>query len=184
MTIKCSVFIATSLDGWIARKNGEIDWLTAPNPAGVGEDYGYKTFFDSVDALVMGRKTFELVLTFGEWPYADKRVIVLSSGSPHIPENLSGKVESTSLPPTDLVAQLATQGIRHVYVDGGKTIQSFLRAGLIDEMIITRIPVLIGDGIPLFGELEHDTQFEHIETQSYKSGFVQSRYKLINKEQP
>ncbi len=183
MTIKCSVFIATSLDGWIARKNGEIDWLTAPNPAGAGEDYGYKTFFDSVDALVMGRKTFELVLTFGEWPYADKRVIVLSSGSPHIPENLSGKVEATSLSPADLVAQLAAQGIRHVYVDGGKTIQSFLRAGLIDEMIITRIPVLIGDGIPLFGELEHDTHFEHLETQAYKSGFVQSRYKRVSKEQ-
>jgi dihydrofolate reductase len=181
MPIKCSVFIATSLDGWIARKNGEIDWLTAPNPAGVGEDYGYKTFFDSVDALVMGRKTFELVLTFGEWPYADKRVIVLSSGSPQIPEKLSGKVEATSLSPADLVAQLSAQGVRHVYVDGGKTIQSFLRAGLIDEMILTRIPVLIGDGIPLFGELDADVPWQHIETQAYKSGFVQSRYSLSNK---
>lgn len=177
MPIKCSVYIATSLDGFIARKNGGIDWLTAPNPAGVGEDYGYKAFFESVDALVMGRKSFEMVLTFSEWPYADKRVIVLSSGSPQIPEKLSGKVESSSLPPAKLVAQLAGQGVRHVYVDGGKTIQSFLRAGLIDEIIITSIPVLIGDGIPLFGELAQDIHLQHVETQAYKSGFVQSKYK-------
>jgi dihydrofolate reductase len=176
MDIKCSVFIATSLDGFIARRNGAIDWLTDPSYANVGEDYGYKEFFDSVDTLVMGRKTYELALTFGEWPYTGKKVVVLSSGSPKVPEHLSGSVEILSGPPDEVVRRLSQSGVRHVYVDGGATIQGFLQAGL----IITQIPVLIGAGIPLFGALERDIRFRLIESKTYQSGFVQSKYRVID----
>lgn len=180
MDIKCSVFIATSLDGFIARRNGAIDWLTDPSNANAGEDYGYKEFINSVDTLVMGRKTYELALTFGEWPYTGKKVVVLSSASPKVPEQLSGSVEILSGPPDELVGRLSQRGARHLYVDGGVTIQGFLKAGLIDEMIITQIPILIGDGIPLFGILEQDIRFRLIETKTYQSGFVQSKYQVVN----
>ena len=180
MDIKCSVFIATSLDGFIARRNGAIDWLTAPSDVDAGEDYGYKEFIDSVDTLLMGRKTYELVIIFKEWPYTGKKVVVLSSGFPNVPENLSGKVEIMSGSPDELVQRLSQNGARHVYVDGGETIQGFLRAGLIQEMTITQIPILIGDGIRLFGKLDRDIRLRPIETKTYKSGFVQNKYRVID----
>ena len=179
MDIKCSVFIAISLDGFIARPNGAIDWLTPPANADASEDYGYKIFMDSVDFLVMGRNTYELVLGFNEWPYKGKKVVVLSSGTPNVPEKLSGMVEVMSGAPAQVVSELAQRGALHLYIDGGKTIQGFLNAGLIDEMTITQIPILIGDGLPLFGRLEHDIRFEHVETKAYPSGFVQSKYQII-----
>ena len=179
MTIKCSVYIATSLDGFIARKNGSIDWLIGVNDPTSTEDYGYKVFFDSVDTLVIGRNTYELVLTFGEWPYAGKNVVVLSTGSPKVPEHLAGSVEVTSLAPAELVKQLAAKGAQYLYVDGGKTIQSFLSAGLIDELTITLTPILIGEGLPLFGPLNQDLKLRHIETKAYPNGFVQNKYQLV-----
>ena len=179
MSIKCSVFIATSLDGFIARPNGDLDWLTGGSGAEESEDYGYKEFIDSVDTLVMGRNTYELALTFGEWPYSNKQVVVLSSGSPAIPTHLAKSVVVVAQPPTALVQQLAAKGARHLYIDGGKTIQGFLRAGLIDEMTITTIPILIGEGIPLFGALEHDVKLQHLATRAYASGFVQSKYSVV-----
>lgn len=177
MEIKCSVFIATSLDGFIARPDGSIDWLIGQPESSPGEDYGYKVFMASVDVLVMGRKSYEQVLTFGEWPYPGKKVIVLSSGTPQIPEKLTGSVEVMGGAPESVLAQLLQRGIRHCYIDGGNTIQRFLRAGLIDEMIITQIPVLIGQGLPLFGPLDHDLRLQHLETKAYPNGFVQSRYR-------
>ncbi len=179
MSIKCSVFIATSLDGFIARPNGDLDWLTGGSGAEESEDYGYKEFIDSVDTLVMGRNTYELALTFGEWPYSNKQVVVLSSGSPTIPTHLAKSVAVVAQPPTALVQQLAAKGARHLYIDGGKTIQGFLRAGLIDEMTITTIPILIGEGIPLFGALERDVKLQHLATRAYASGFVQSKYSVV-----
>jgi len=179
VTIKCSVFIATSLDGFIARPNGDLDWLTGGNGAEESEDYGYKEFIDSVDTLVMGRNTYELALTFEEWPYSNKQVVVLSSGSPAIPTQLAKSVAVVAQPPTALVQQLAAKGARHLYIDGGKTIQGFLRAGLIDEMTITSIPILIGEGIPLFGALERDIKLQHLATRAYASGFVQSKYSVV-----
>ena len=178
MPIKCSVFIATSLDGFIARKNGAIDWLTGLDND-PGEDHGYREFIQSVDTLVMGRNSYELVLTFNEWPYTGTKVVVLSSGSPKIPDHLSTSVEIMSGSPLEVVQRLAANGARHLYVDGGKTIQGFLKAGLIQEMTITSIPILIGDGIPLFGELDQDILFQHIETKTYKSGFVQNKYRAV-----
>lgn len=177
MTTTCSVFIATSLDGYIARANGDIDWLPADET--LGEDHGYTEFIDSVDALVIGRITYELVLTFKEWPYPGKKVFVLSTGLPALPERLSGSVEIVSSTPAELIRRLSGLGIRRAYVDGGKTIQSFLSAGLIDDMTITTIPILIGSGIPLFGRLDRDVKFRHIETRSFKNGLVQSKYRRM-----
>ena len=169
--MKASVFIGTSLDGFIARTNGDLDFL----PPGGGEPHGYDEFMATVDALVVGRKTFEKVLTFDTWPYGEKPVFVLSA-HPLAPTPLGAVVERMSGAPADILSQLAARGIRHVYVDGGITIQRFLQAGLIQRLIITRVPVLIGDGIPLFGSLQRDVPLEHVATRQYASGLVQSEY--------
>jgi dihydrofolate reductase len=169
--VKVSVFIGTSLDGFIARANGDLDFL----PPGGGEPHGYDEFMATVDALVIGRKTFETVLTFEAWPYGDKPVFVLST-RPLTTPPLGAMAERMSGPPVEIFSQLAARGIRHVYVDGGNTIQRFLQAGLIQRLIITRVPVLIGDGIPLFGSLQHDIPLKHVATRQYASGLVQSEY--------
>ena len=174
--MKSSVYIATSLDGFIARENGEIDWLLGSDPDGSGEDYGFDEFMASVDALVMGRYTFEQVLTFGDWPYGNKRVVVLSSRSLTLPDALPETVTTASGSPAEIIRLLEKQGARHLYIDGGKTIQRFLNDGLIQELIICTIPVLLGSGIPLFGPLKIDIKLLHEETRSFASGMVQSRY--------
>ena len=169
--MQASVFIGTSVDGFIARTNGDLDFL----PPGGGEPHGYEEFMDTVDALVIGRKTFETVLAFDTWPYGAKPVFVLSTGQlAHAP--VGAVVEHMSGDPAEIASRLDARGIRHVYVDGGVTIQRFLRAGLIQRLIITRVPVLIGDGVPLFGTLPHDIQLRHIATRHYPSGLVQSEY--------
>jgi dihydrofolate reductase len=175
MTIKISVYIATSLDGFIARKNGDIDWLPAADDS--GEDYGYKEFISSIDLLVMGRHTYEKVLTFETWPYLDKKVIVLSSGNPRLPKERADKVEVLNQTPRDLLKTLTGKGARHVYLDGGKTIQLFLKEGLVDELTITTIPVLIGEGLSLFGPLNQDIKFQLTDSKYFKNGFVQSKYR-------
>lgn len=177
--MKVSVFIATSLDGFIARVNGDIDWLTDGESHERGEDYEYKAFIETVDVLVMGRKTYEKALTFGAWPYESTPVIVLSNTPVHIPRQIAASVESMACSPDALVHCLAERGARHLYVDGGKTIQGFLEAGCIQQLIITRIPILLGSGIPLFGPLTHDIRLRHIETQSFTNGLLQSRYEVL-----
>lgn len=171
--MKGSVFIATSLDGFIARKDGSLDWLDLPED---NEDYGFAAFIDSVDALVMGRNTFDTVAAMGEWPYGDTPVIVLTHRPMDIPAALSDVVETSDLAPPDLAEALDRRDIRHVYVDGGATIRSFLEAGLVDRMIITTLPVLIGDGIPLFGGTVGDVALRHVNTVSYTNGPVQTTY--------
>ena len=170
-TLQASVFVGTSLDGFIARMNGEINFL----PPGGGEPHGYQEFMATVDALVIGRKTFETVLTFETWPYGGKPVFVLSTGA-LAPAPLGAVVERMAGDPADIAVRLADRGIRHVYVDGGITIQRFLQAGLIQRLTITRVPVLIGTGIPLFGALQHDIVLTHVATRQYASGLVQSEY--------
>lgn len=177
MKPKVSIFIPVSLDGFIARKNGDLDWLEDDNAPG-GEDYGYREFFESVDVIVMGRKTFAKTLTFGEWPHSGKQVVVLSTGAPAVPEQLRRGITVLALSPKDLVERLAAQGATHLYVDGGVTIQGFIAAGLIDEATITRIPVLIGEGIPLFGTLDKDIRLEHLATRAFANGYVQSKYRF------
>lgn len=165
-----SVFVGTSVDGFIARRNGELDFL--PEDA---EPHGYEEFIASVDAIVIGRNTFETVLRFPDWPYGQKRVVVLSSQ----PIDLSvakGAVEQLGGEPADIVAQLAATGSHHLYVDGGITVQRFLRAGLVQRLIVTRVPVLIGEGIPLFGPVTKDIRLRHVATRQYPSGLVQSEY--------
>ncbi len=169
--VQASVFVGTSLDGFIARADGALDFL----PPGGGEPHGYEEFIASVDALVIGRKTFETVLGFGGWAYGAKPVFVLSS-HPLAPAPTEAVVERLSGPPAEIVTQLAERGIRHIYVDGGITVQAFLRAGLIHRLIITRVPVLIGSGIPLFGALPRDVALKHVQTRQYASGLVQSEY--------
>jgi len=170
--MNASVFIATSLDGFIARANGAIDWL----PPGGGEEHGYDAFIASVDALVIGRNTFETVLTFGTWPYGEKPVFVLTTRPLPVPTPAGAVLERMSGDPREIVSQLALRGVRHIYVDGGITIQRFLRAGLIQRLIITRIPVLLGDGIPLFGAVPRDVALRHVATRQYATGLVQSEY--------
>jgi dihydrofolate reductase len=169
--VKASVFVGTSLDGFIARANGALDFL----PPGGGEPHGYDEFMATVDALVIGRKTFETVLAFATWPYGQKPVVVLST-CPLAPTPPGAVVERMSGAPADIVSQLAARGIRHIYVDGGITIQRFLQAGLIHRLIVTRVPVLIGAGIPLFGALERDIALRHVATRQYATGLVQSEY--------
>jgi dihydrofolate reductase len=173
--MKGSVFIGTSLDGFIARPNGALDFL----PEGGGEPHGYDEFMASVDALVIGRKTFETVLAFQAWPYGDKRVVILSSRPVDLSAVRGGVVEQMAGPPAEIVARLAASGAQHLYVDGGITIQGFLRAGLIQRLIITRVPVLIGEGVPLFGSLPRDVRLRHVATRQYASGLVQSEYEVV-----
>jgi len=173
-TMQASVYIATSLDGFIARVNGDIDWLAGGGSADGGEDYGYQEFLETIDVLVMGRHTYEKALTFAAWPYGSTPVVVLSSTQVYIPQHLAASVESMSCAPGELVRRLSGRGARHLYVDGGKTIQGFLEAGLLQQLIITRIPMLIGSGIPLFGPLTHDIRLRHIETRQFANGLVQS----------
>ena len=177
---KCSVFIATSLDGFIARSDGSIDWLNDANRAvPAGEDCGYGKFIADVDALVMGRNTFAQVLTFDAWPYASTPVVVMSKGSIALPTHLPTCVSTSNATPGELVASLTAQGAKKIYVDGGLTIQSFLAAGLIDDLTITVIPVLLGAGRPLFGPLAHDVRLAHESSIAFGFGFVQNRYRVI-----
>ena len=171
-----SVFIGTSVDGFIARSNGDLDFL----PPGGGEPHGYNEFMESVDALVIGRNTFEKVLTFDAWPYGNKRVVVLSSRPLDLSVVSGGVVEQMGGSPAEIVSRLVASGASSLYIDGGITIQRFLRAGLIQRLIITRVPVLIGDGIPLFGMLPKDVRLRHVATRHYQSGLVQSEYQIAD----
>ena len=172
------VFIATSLDGFIARPDGGIDWLD--RYAATGEDHGYVAFMSSVDGIVMGRGTYETALSFGGWPY-EKPVIVMSATLTEkvLRPDLAGKVRIAAGSPMAVMTQLADEGLRRVYVDGGKLIQSFLRAGLIADMIVTRVPILLGSGLPLFGTLDADIALHHAGTTPFPSGLVQSKYAMI-----
>lgn len=171
--IKGSVFVGTSLDGFIARTDGRVDFLS---PAG-DVPHGYEEFIETVDALVMGRKTYDFVVDFGDWPYGDLPVFVLSSADIKAPP-AGSIVERMHGDPKEIASQIAGRGIRHMYVDGGLTIQQFLRAGLIQRLIISRVPVLIGKGIPLFGDLEKDLELRHVATRQFASGLVQSEYEV------
>ena len=150
-----------------------LDWLPQePEP------HGYEEFIASVDTLVVGRHTFETVLGFEGWAYGNKRVVVLSSRPVDLSDALArgGRVEQMGGPPAEIVSRLEASGAQHLYVDGGITIQRFLGAGLIQRLVVTRVPVLIGEGIPLFGSLPHDVRLRHLATRSYPSGLVQSEY--------
>jgi dihydrofolate reductase len=171
------VFIATSLDGFIARTDGKIDWLLSRDAP--DEDHGYQDFIKDMDGLVMGRGSFEGVASFEPWPY-DKPVVVLSKtlASSPVPDHLAGRVRFLDMTPKTVMEMLAKQGWRRVYVDGGQIVQSFLREGLIADMVVTQVPVLIGEGRSLFGPISGDIPLTHVTTQAFPSGLVQSRYRI------
>ncbi|WP_308909596.1 dihydrofolate reductase family protein [Pseudokordiimonas caeni] len=172
------VFIATSLDGFIAREDGDIAWLLErDDPA---EDHGYDAFIQGIDIILMGRGSFEKMQAVRPWPYI-RPVIVLSSSltQDDLPEDLAAKVRLSDASPEEVMRMLQSEGHRRVYVDGGLVIQSFLRAGLIADMVITRAPVLLGEGRSLFGSIAADIPLLHEETKSFPSGLVQSRYRIV-----
>ena len=171
------VFIASSLDGFIARADHGLDWLISQ--ASEGEDHGYDAFIARMDGVVMGSRSFAKVAGFPEWPY-DKPVVVMSESlSPDdLPDALQDRVRIARARPDRLMAALAEEGWENVYVDGGQVIQSFLKAGLIHEMTITRVPVLLGAGIPLFGPTGRDIALDMVETRVFRSGLVSSTYRL------
>ncbi|MFQ5426757.1 MAG: dihydrofolate reductase family protein [Gaiellales bacterium] len=173
--MRASAYVATSLDGYIARPGGELDWL---RPDGAGEeDFGFAAFMRSVDVLVMGRNTYDAVVT-GAWPYGETPVTVLTSREIDIPLRLAGHVQASSAAPLALADELDERGLCHAYVDGGRTIQSFLAVGLVDEITITRVPIVLGSGIPLFERLNEDVRLRHLGTTSFDNGYVQSRYRV------
>lgn len=174
--MKLSVFCGVSVDGFLARPNHALDFLDA----GGQESHGFEEFYKSVDVLVIGRRTYEVVLTFGDWPYGKKPVIVLSSHPLDFSKVKGGIVEQMTGEPVEIVKQIKSRGFKHAYIDGGVTIQRFLASGCIDRLVITRVPVLIGAGIPLFGAVPHDIRLRHVATRCYKGGLVQSEYEPDN----
>ena len=172
--MKLSVFCGVSVDGFLARPDHSLDFLDT----GEQEPHGFEEFYDSVDVVVIGRKTFEVVLTFGKWFYGKKQVVVLSSRPLDFSTIEGGVVEQMSGEPSEILGRLKARDFKHAYIDGGITIQRFLAAGCVDRMVITRVPVLIGAGIPLFGPLPRDMSLRHMATRSYDGGLVQSEYEI------
>ena len=179
MSLKVSAYFAASLDGYIARLDGSIDWLNeASATVPQGEDCGFRAFMDSIDTMVMGRKTYEQVLTFGQWPYGETPVIVLSRNPISFPANGPGVVTCSSESPRALCNRLSGDGVGHIYVDGGATIRGFLADGLIDEITVTVIPVVLGSGISPFGSQTKDIKFTQMRTKVFDFGFVQTTYSV------
>lgn len=181
--MKCSVYIATSADGFIAKTDGDIEWLLRPeyeDAAKIG--LVYDEFISTVDAIVMGRHSYEKVLTFNEWYYDGTEVIVLTTQDLTAPEHLSGKVRFESGTPQEIVSKLAKEGKKHLYIDGGITIQRFLEAKLINELTITIIPIFLGNGIPLFGNAGVEQPLQLIEVFTSNNGTIQKRYQIKSVE--
>jgi dihydrofolate reductase len=184
--MKCSVYIATSVDGFIAREDGSIDWLESSGnqDAAMGDDadIGFNDFMSSVDCLIMGRNSMEMISSFNltpeQWPYKDARVIALSNTVKKPPENLKGNVEMYSGDLSALVEKLEQEGYEHAYIDGGKTIQAFLNLNLINEITITRIPILLGKGKSLFGKTTQEIKLENVKAKAFPNDFVQVHYRV------
>ncbi|MDX1958808.1 MAG: dihydrofolate reductase family protein [Leptospiraceae bacterium] len=175
--MKVTVFIAVSIDGFIATKNGDVDWLHNPIYGMGDEDFGYADYITFIDCVIMGRGTYDKISDFDEWPFPERRVIVMSSTLKNSDE--SSKVEIINSTPEELITKLKKENVRSIYLDGGKTIQSFLKANLIDEITITYIPILLGSGISLFDSIEKEIHLKLLKTKSWENGFVQSKYKVI-----
>lgn len=178
--MKCSAYIATSADGYIATPDGGVDWLHSADNSEV--DMGFGTFMASVDCMVMGRKCMEMIssmnLSSEQWPYGDTYIVVLSHTVKAPPENLTGKVNMFSGEIADLISELEGKGFKHAYIDGGSTITSFLNHRLLHEMTITKAPVLLGNGIPLFGKLDNQISLTESEATVFANNFIQIKYKV------
>jgi len=170
------VYIATSIDGYIADRHGGLDWLeTVPNPENA--DFGWSEFMNRIDAIVMGRNTFETVCGFAcDWPYS-KPVFVLSRSLQSVPNEYKDKAQLVKGALAEVLHEVHQAGHSQLYIDGGLTVHTFLKEDLIDEMIITTIPVLLGGGIALFRELPKTMEFAHVKTEVFLDAIVQSHYK-------
>jgi len=176
--MKTSVYIGSSMDCFIAREDGDIEWLTQfANDEAVS---AYQKFITGIDAIVIGRGTFEKILSFPSWPY-DKKTFVLSTGIKVLPDIVKPKAAILTLQPREVLSHLSNEGFSNIYVDGGKVIQSFLKEDLVDELIISQVPLLIGSGIPLFGHVDTDLLFNHIRTEVQSNGLVRSYYERARK---
>ncbi len=177
--MKCSIFIATSLDGYIAKPDGNLDWLHEfSSKAPASEDFGYQDFISTVDAIVMGRHTFEKVINFENWPYGSMPVIVLSRTLRSIPSEAPSTVSFSNESPAMLLNFLEIKKFSHIYIDGGLTIQSFLSLNLVNELTISLIPTLLGEGIPLFGRLTQPVNLYLLQSRVYDCGIVQNKYQV------
>jgi len=184
--MKFSVYIATSADGYIATLDGGVDWLHTAGSTeadmGANQDMGFGSFIGSVDCMIMGRKCMEMIssmnLTPEKWPYGNVHIVVLSHSIKEPPKNLSDKVEMFSGEIHDLVRKLENKGFKHAYIDGGSTITSFLNLKLINEMTITKAPVLLGEGIPLFGKIDDYIKLEKSEATVFPNDFIQIKYSV------
>lgn len=170
------VFIATSLDGYISDKNGGLDWLNSiPNPEKL--DMGYNQFVEKIDAIVMGRKTLETVCSFDcDWPYT-KPVFVISNSLKSLPEKCKGKAEVVNGSLSKIIKQINKKGHYQLYIDGGTTVQNFLKEDLIDEICITTIPIMLGGGTPLFKDLPKELDFEFVKSELYLDQVLQNTYR-------
>jgi dihydrofolate reductase len=177
--MRCSVFCAVSLDGFIARKDGALDWLKPAEATLPPADTGYDAFMATVDVVIMGRNTYESVLAMGGSWFYSRPVHVLTTRPLDVPGRLQGKVDAGRGAPREVVDRMEQRGARRLYVDGGRTIQEFLRAGLIDDLVITRIPVLIGEGIPLFGPLAKDVTLAVESSRVLGGAAVQTAYRVV-----
>ena len=171
--MRTTVFIACSLDGFIARQDGSVDWLPDPEE---GEDFGFGEYVGDTDVLVLGRATYETVLGFPVWPYGERTVVVLTHDPDPVLERAAETVEFDRGTPEEILERLEQRGFRHAYVDGGRTVQAFLNAGCVDRLVITRVPVVLGTGLPLFGPTEREIPLRHERTRSFPNGLVQSAY--------
>jgi dihydrofolate reductase len=180
---KLSVFVGTSLDGFIARKDGGLDWLLGGTDL-TPKEYGYEAFIKKIDAIVMGRRTYEVGMTFETWPYGLPVIVLSTHPIRKPPQAPDAPVERMAGAPAAIVKGLAQRGLRRLYVDGAETIQRFFRAGLIDEITVSRLPVLLGEGIPLFGPLPNDVKLRHLRTRTFRGGMVQDTYAVQKPRSP
>jgi len=175
--VKNIVYIAQSLDGYIAGPVGEIDWLEDidnPNES----DLGFSAFMNTIDALVMGRNTFEKVASFDFWPY-EKPVYVVSKKLSTIPDRFAGKAFLIKDKPKEIISTLNTKSLCNLYIDGGLLIQSFLIENLIDEIIVSTLPVILGGGIPLFSTLSNKIKLKLESSEVLINQLVQTHYRVI-----
>lgn len=184
--MRCSAFIATSADGYIATPDGGVEWLASAGCADVDksepDDMGFKAYIASIDCLIMGRKTLQKLASFNltdeQWPYGDRRIVALSRSQKSLPANLSGKAEFYHGSIPDLLAKLQSEGHQQAYIDGGETITAFIEQRLLDEITVTVAPLLLGEGIPLFGRLSQSVPLHQTRTRHFPNGFVQLHYRL------
>ncbi len=177
--MKLSVFIASSLDGYIAGPDGDLSWLPAANPDAPGEDYGYSRYFTSVDAILMGRNTFDIVSGFEAWPYEGKPVHILTRRPLELPDAFAdANISPIAGEPSEVLSLLSEEKYAHVYIDGGDTIRQFLNENLINQFTITLIPVLLGEGIPLFSPPGTNSKLELVNSSTFDGGIVQLTYKF------